>query len=109
MRTGLQALPPGTGAAVFLLGDMPFVSPTLVRALVAAHAQTLAPIVAPLVDHRRGNPVLFDASTFPELMALQGDIGGRALFERYRYHAVPWFDETTQIDLDTWTDYQRVS
>ncbi len=109
VRTGVQALPPGTGAAVFLLGDMPFVPPTLVRALVAAHAQTLAPIVAPLVDHRRGNPVLFDASTFPELMALQGDVGGRALFEQYRYHPVPWFDETTQIDIDTWMDYTHPS
>ena len=107
VRAGLQALPEGMGAAVFLLGDMPFVPPTLIRALVAAHAQTLAPIVAPLVDHRRGNPVLFDVSTFPELMALQGDMGGRALFERYRYHPVPWFDETTQIDFDTWEDYRR--
>ena len=104
VRAGLQALPPGTGAAVFLLGDMPFVPPTLVRALVAAHAQTLAPIVAPRVEHRRGNPVLFDAVTFPDLLALHGDVGGRVLFDKYPVHTFPWFDETTQRDVDTAAD-----
>lgn len=106
VKAGLQALPAGVGAAVFLLADMPFVTPALVRALRMEHARTLAPIVAPLVEQRRGNPVLFDAATFGDLMALEGDVGGRALFTRYRTHWLPWLDETTQWDIDTPEDYR---
>ncbi len=108
LKAGLRALPANIGGALFLLADMPRVPPTLLRALVATHAQTLAPIIAPIVDHRRGNPVLFDAATFKDLLAIQGDIGGRALLDRYRVHGVPWLDETTQMDVDTWDDYRRI-
>ena len=80
VRTGVQALPAACGAALFLLADQPQIPSTLVDALLAEHARTLSPIVAPLVDGRRGNPVCFDRVTFPELLALTGDTGGRALF-----------------------------
>ncbi len=108
VRAGVEALPPEVGAAVFLLADMPLVTPTLVQALVDVHARTLAPIVAPMVDQRRGNPVLFDRSTFADLLALQGDVGGRFLLQKHRVLGLPWFDETTQLDVDTPEDYQRV-
>ncbi len=100
VAAGVAALPPTVGAAVFLLVDMPFTPPTLVRALVEEHARTLAPIVAPLVDGRRGNPVLFDRVTFADLRALQGDVGGRALFARYPLRYVPWHDPRVLWDWD---------
>lgn len=108
VRTGVEALPPTVGAAVFLLADMPLVPPTLVRALVEVHQQTQVPIVAPLIEQQRGNPVLFDARMFPQLQALQGDVGGRALLTQTRAYGLPWFDETTQWDVDSPEDYQRV-
>ena len=69
---------------MFLLVDQPFVSAPLVRMLVEEHARTLAPIVAPLIDEQRGNPVLFDRMTFADFAALEGDVGARPLFARYR-------------------------
>lgn len=84
VHAALAALAPDVGAAVFLLADQPDVHPQTIDALVAAHRQTLAPIVAPVYRNgKRGNPVLFDRATFPELLALQGDTGGRPLIERY--------------------------
>jgi molybdenum cofactor cytidylyltransferase len=105
---GLRALPPEVGAAVFLLCDQPLVTPQLVGSLVARHAETLAPVVAPLVDGQRGNPVLFDRRTFPDLLSLTGDTGGRALFARYPVSWLPWHDRAALADIDTLEDYQRL-
>jgi molybdenum cofactor cytidylyltransferase len=108
VRTGVQALPAESGAVVFLLADQPLIPPTLIFALLAEHARTLAPIIAPLVNGRRGNPVCFDRVTFPELLALTGDTGGRALFSRYPVTWLPWHDASVLVDVDTEEDYQRL-
>jgi molybdenum cofactor cytidylyltransferase len=108
VRAGVAALPAETGAALFLLADQPQAPSTLVQALVAEHAQTMAPIVAPLVAGQRSNPVLFDRQTFPDLLALQGDAGGRALFARYPVDWLPWHDARLLLDVDTPADYARL-
>jgi molybdenum cofactor cytidylyltransferase len=108
VRTGVRALPVESGAAVFLLADQPQIPSTLIKALLAEHARTLAPIIAPLVNGRRGNPACFDRVTFPELLALTGDTGGRALFSRYPVTWLPWHDASVLVDVDTEEDYQRL-
>lgn len=108
VRLGVQSLPANVGGAVFLLCDQPQIPAQLVRALVQRHAETHAPIVAPFVGERRANPVLFDRSTFPDLLALQGDQGGRGLFSRYRVESVSWNDERILLDVDTPEDYARL-
>ncbi|MFZ6028398.1 MAG: selenium cofactor biosynthesis protein YqeC [Chloroflexota bacterium] len=107
LRTAVKAarLP---GSAIFLLADQPYVTAVLLRALCERHANTLAPIVAPLADGRRGNPVLFDRSTFPALLALRGDVGGRALFSCYRIEWLPWHDPQLLLDVDTPDDYRKL-
>jgi len=102
---GLSALPKGAGAAVFLLADQPHVPVGLIRGLVEQHTQSLAPVIAPLVDGRRSNPVLFDRVTFPDLFDITGDVGGRALFSRYPVSWLPWFDARVALDVDTAGDY----
>ncbi|MBN1890699.1 MAG: nucleotidyltransferase family protein [Thermoflexales bacterium] len=109
VRAGLSSLPPETGAAIFLLADQPHIPAALVEALVAKHAQTGAPLVAPLVGERRGNPVLFDRAAFPELMSLRGDVGGRQLFSRHRADYVPWHDSSPLLDIDTPEDYELLA
>jgi len=108
VRTGVQALPAESGAAIFLLVDQPQIPTTLINALLAEHARTLAPIITPLVDGRRGNPVCFDRVTFPELLALTGDTGGRALFSRYQVTWLPWHDANVLVDVDTEEDYRKL-
>jgi molybdenum cofactor cytidylyltransferase len=108
IRAGLHALPPETGAAAFLLADQPFVPATLLQTLRAAHARSLAPVVAPLIDGQRGNPVLFDHQTFPALMALTGDVGGRAIFSDYPIEWVPWHDAAVLKDINTPEDYAAI-
>jgi len=98
----------GVGAAIFLLSDQPQVSQTVIHALVEQHAMDLSPIVAPLVAGRRANPVLFDRVTFPELMSLTGDVGGRAIFSKYRVSYLPWNDESLLTDVDTPEDMKKL-
>lgn len=108
IQAGLKALPAHVGAAIFLLADQPYVSPPVLRLLVDDHSHTLANIIGPLVDGQRTNPVLFDKRTFWALLELQGDIGGRALFDRYPPRWLPWHDHRLRIDIDTPEAYQKL-
>lgn len=108
VRAGLRALPPDTSATIFLLADQPQVPRELLRALVEHYLQTRPPIVAPMIDGRRGNPVLFDRGAFADLMSLQGDAGGRQVFARYPVAYVPWLDASLLLDVDTREDYARL-
>ncbi|MGA2505411.1 MAG: selenium cofactor biosynthesis protein YqeC [Anaerolineales bacterium] len=98
----------GIGAAFFLLADQPQVTPPILHALVEEHSRTLAPIVAPMVAGQRANPVLFDRTTFPELMALSGDVGGRAIFSKVNVNYLTWHDEDLLADVDTTDDYRKL-
>jgi molybdenum cofactor cytidylyltransferase len=115
IRAGVTSLmqPPsrraeGVGGAVFLLADQPHVTASVIRALVEKHAEGLYPIVAPMVIDRRANPVLFDRVTFSDLQTLEGDVGGRAIFHKYRVEYLPWHDDRLLLDVDTPEHYQRL-
>jgi molybdenum cofactor cytidylyltransferase len=83
LRIGLAALPQNVGATLFHLADLPGVRPEVLDALVARHATTLAPVVWPEYKGQRGNPVLFDRVTFPELQKITGDAGGKPVLMAY--------------------------
>ncbi len=108
VAAGVRALPEQTGGAVFLLADQPQIPAELVTSLVELHAKTLAPILAPLVQGQRGNPVVFDRLTFDDLRSLSGEAGGRLLFSKYEVTWLPWLDGSILLDVDTEEDYQRL-
>ncbi|MEN6408780.1 MAG: nucleotidyltransferase family protein, partial [Anaerolineaceae bacterium] len=108
MKIGLANLPENCGSAVFMLSDQPQTPVTLVRRLVEAHERNLSAVVAPMVDGRRGNPVLFDRDTFEEMRGIQGDVGGRGIFSKVAVEWLPWNDPAQLLDVDTEEDYQRL-
>lgn len=108
VKAGLSRLDPSVGGVVFLLVDQPQIPETLIRALVELHASTLFPIIAPIVDGQRANPVLFDRDTFPGFLSIDGDQGGRALFSQYPVRWLEWLDESILLDVDSPGDYQRL-
>lgn len=109
IRRGLVALPPAVDAALFVLSDQPAIRPELINALLQRYRETLAPLVIPRWQNRRGNPVLFDRSLFPALVKIQGDQGGRVLFPRYLDQAawLEWPDPAIWQDIDTPEDYRK--
>ena len=96
------------GGVIFLLTDQPQVTASILRALVEKHAEGLYPVVAPMVIGQRANPVLFDRETFADLMTLEGDVGGRAIFHKHRVEYLPWHDDHLLLDVDTPEMYQRL-
>lgn len=106
---GIDKLPDNVGSAVFLLADQPQMPEEVIRALMESHASERQSILAPLVlEERRANPVLFDRVTFPDLMQLTGDIGGRAIFDRHQVSYLPWHDDILIFDVDKPEDYERL-
>ncbi|WP_127090006.1 NTP transferase domain-containing protein [Aquabacter cavernae] len=80
LGAGIRAVPPDCQGALVMLGDMPLVDAPLVKRLMAAFAPTEGRLVAvPVVEGRRGNPVLWSRRFFPALAALEGDMGARAV------------------------------
>lgn len=111
IRAGISFLQAGrieTGAVIFLLVDQPHITTSILHALVEKHAEGLYPIVAPMVMDRRANPVLFDQVTFPDLLSIEGDVGGRAIFHKHRVEYLPWHDDRLLLDVDTPEQYQRL-
>lgn len=112
IRAGLKVLAAPSsqkaGGAIFLLADQPQLTASVLRALGEKHAEGLYPVVAPIVMDRRANPVLFDQVTFPDLLTLEGDVGGRAVFHKHRVEYLPWHDDRLLLDVDTPEMYQRL-
>jgi molybdenum cofactor cytidylyltransferase len=105
---GVKALPDNTGSAIFLHADQPQVPEKLLRSLVEDHSRSLAPLIAPLVNDRRGTPVLFDRVAFPYFAEIKGDVGGKPIFAHFPMRYVPWHDESLLLDVDTPEDYRRL-
>ena len=82
IRLGLEALLPCDGA-LFQVADQPWLRRESAAALVDLWRQRPEMIAA--LGHRgvRGNPCLFPARFFPELLALEGDAGGSAVIRRH--------------------------
>lgn len=103
VRAGADAMADAeVDAAVFLPGDMPFVDPSTVRALVDAYVAGAGDALASAYRGRRGNPVLFDRRHFDALRALEGDVGGREILvgsDDAAFVAVG--DRGVRIDIDT--------
>jgi molybdenum cofactor cytidylyltransferase len=110
IATGVAAMSDDVGACLVALADEPALDPAVVRRVVetyrAHRADARSAIVAPRYGTVPGHPVLFDRSVFPELRALAGDRGARAVIDRdpvrvtiVEVHATPPGDVDTPEDL----------
>jgi len=94
---------PDADAWLVALGDMPFVAPATLRALLATLAEG-AGIAAPVHAGRRGNPVAFGALHLPALLALDGEVGARGLLKSAAVRDVAVDDAGILRDIDTPAD-----
>jgi molybdenum cofactor cytidylyltransferase len=104
LRAGIAAVPADADGAIVLLGDMPQVdSPLIDRLLAAFDPEKGALVVVPTIDGKRGNPVVWSRRFFPELAAIDGDIGARHLIASYPEAVVevPMSGKAALIDVDT--------
>jgi molybdenum cofactor cytidylyltransferase len=103
LKAGIKALSADADAAIVCLGDMPCVDAKLMRQLIAAFApERGALVVVPTFAGKRGNPVLWSRRFFPDLLAIEGDVGARHLIGRYGEAVVEVpVEKGTLVDVDT--------
>lgn len=108
LQVGLQNVPAGYLAVLVVLGDQPQIEPEVVRAVMQRWRETLAPVVAPMYQQRRGHPLLFDRSTWPGLGALPPEANPRDFLKAASQVEYVEVDTDSILrDVDTPEDYAR--
>jgi len=107
---GLDALTADAEGLLMTLVDVPVLAASTVSAVVDAWRNSRAPIVRPIVDGRRGHPVIFDRQVFDELRNAPLDAGARTVVRAHWPDSldVPVDDRGCLIDVDTPSDYEQL-
>ena len=106
LRLGLAALPPECSRVLLTPGDVPWVSPELIRTV----AETPGAFVCPGFGGRRGHPIALDAACVPALLAAPDTDGLRGALAALGLQPVlvDTGEIGTTMDLDTPEDYRRL-
>ena len=101
IRLGLESLG-GCAAAMFLVSDQPLLKRESVKALVELWRSQPEKIAALAHGGVRGNPCVFPARFFPELLELREDHGGNTVIRRHEEDLVLLeVPEEELTDVDT--------
>lgn len=104
LKAGLAALPADVDGVIVCLGDMPGVGPDHIDRLIAAFdPDERRAICVPVVDGKRGNPVLWARAFFEDMAAVKGDVGARHLIgaNEEKLCEVAVDDDAVLRDVDT--------
>ena len=74
---------PDLRGVLCMVCDQPYLEPETMERILEEGFSYPGAIVCAGHGERRGNPVLWDKSYFPELLELTGDTGGRQVIKRY--------------------------
>lgn len=93
---------------LIMLCDQPYVNAAHLRALIDMQQTKGTAVAASYYAGRKGVPALFQASLFPQLLALQGDTGAKHLIENLGDEVVTVAFPEGAIDIDTKEAYQQI-
>ena len=107
---GLSAVRADYPSVMFLLGDQPLVTPRCIDRLLKAFRDSDKDICVPIHGHRRGNPTIFGANLYHELLRIRGDEGARGVIEAHGLDVcyVEVDDPSSFIDVDTEQDLEAL-
>ena len=101
VRLGTEAMA-GCGAILYQVADQPLLEQETVRRELEYFRTHPDHIVGLAHNGVRGNPCIFPRKFFPELMALEGDVGGSAVIKRHLDDLLLFeAPETELCDVDT--------
>ena len=101
IRLGLNELT-DCDAVLFQVADQPYLTRKSVQALIRFYREHPQNIAALAHGGKRGNPCLFPAAFFPEIMALSGDVGGNIVIHHHKDQLLLWeVPEQELKDIDT--------
>jgi molybdenum cofactor cytidylyltransferase len=99
---------PAVTSVILMLCDQPFVSASILNALISKQTETGKLIIACTYNGTTGVPALFDCSLFAELRLLQGQEGAKKLLKAYAGYIATVPFEQGNIDVDTPEDYEKL-
>lgn len=93
IKTAIKALPETSEGIMMLLGDQPLVPASHLEKILVEFESSNRGIAATRYNGEIRNPAIFSRKYFNDLLELNGDIGGRKLFEAFR-------DDIKMVELD---------
>jgi molybdenum cofactor cytidylyltransferase len=111
LQTGLAVVDrPGVTATLLTLVDVPLVSESTIRSIIARFRKTHAPVVRPVNAGRHGHPILISRALFDLVRAADDERGAKPIIRAHASAAgdVAVDDEGAFVDIDTADEYRRV-
>ncbi len=108
LKCGVKDLPCDCDGFLVVLGDMPFVPPSVINRMIDAFDPGSGrAIVVPVHGGRRGNPVLWPSLLAAEFLALTGDQGAKHLMALHGdlLYELEVESDAVLTDLDTPEDF----
>jgi molybdenum cofactor cytidylyltransferase len=112
IQQGLQEISPRATGILIALADQPFIPPEVINTLIEGFQGGTKGIVLPVYEGKRGHPVILHRKKYEgELLALQGDVGGREIVSKHPEDVleIAVASKGVVIDIDAPEDYQEVS
>ena len=109
-RAGIGALSPDSEAIMIILGDLPGVTPEVIDRLAEVWREHESPIALCSYEGRRGHPMIFARTMFPQLVELHGDkaawklVDANAAMVQEARFSFPYPD-----DINTPEDFERLT
>ena len=112
LKAALNTLDDTYSDLLIMLGDMPGVKTRHINKVIEEHLLTnnrKSKITIPSFNGRKGNPVIWGRSFFPDLSNIEGDLGGRALFSQHpaAINLLDVDDSAFVTDADTPEDFDN--
>ena len=112
LKAALNTLDSSYSDLLVMLGDLPGVKSKHINKIIEEHLlanNRKSKITIPSFNGKKGNPVIWGKSFFPDLSNLEGDVGGRTLFDQHpaAINLLVMEDEAVITDTDTPEDFKN--
>jgi molybdenum cofactor cytidylyltransferase len=111
IHEGLRAMHTRAAGILIALADQPFIPPEVIDKLIEGFQAGAKGIVLPVYQGKRGHPVILDRKKYAaELLALQGDVGGKEIVRNHPEDCLEIAIDSkgVLIDIDAPEDYQGI-
>lgn len=95
-------------AIIFLLVDQPQITTDMIKNVLNLFAYQKPNIIVHLNKGQNRHPILFSKNTFEELINIQGDRGGRQLFDKFSPVQINLENDYLALDIDTIEDLKNL-
>lgn len=109
IKSGILNSPDAMGYA-FFTADQPLIDIKTIKFLMDSFYKEKDSIIIPIFEEKRGTPVIFPKKFKEELLALEGDAGGRTIIKKYMNSVklIEVREECILWDIDTQEDYRNL-